>query len=79
MCADLDAVQTAIVLRAHVELALGNGTVDIGILLHLVHTETLFLHRQSLTKTACGAVRPTYCPLCGIARILSYRTLVSCP
>ena len=44
MCADLDAVKAAVVLGLHVELALGNGAVDVGILLHLVHHhESFFL------------------------------------
>ena len=41
MCADLDAVEAAIVLCFHVELALGYGAVNVGILFHLVH------HRES--------------------------------
>ena len=44
MCADLDAVQTAIVLSSHVILALGNSAADVIILLHLVHDgKTFFL------------------------------------
>ena len=44
VCADLDAVKAAVVLGLHVELALGNGAVDVGILLHLVHHhESFFL------------------------------------
>jgi hypothetical protein len=44
MCADLDAVQTAIVLSSHVILALGNSAADVIVLLHLVHDgKTFFL------------------------------------
>lgn len=44
VCADLDTVKAAVILGFHVVLALRNGALDVGILLHLVHHhESFFL------------------------------------
>ncbi len=42
MCADLDAIEAAIIFSCHVVLALGNGALDVGVLFHFVHHKFLF-------------------------------------